>query len=159
MDEPVRAIIDELGRHVYSKAYLTLLTARGEASKWRLRRVNGRVQFIDKYETELFAEIVMDALHYGFLVIVLRSFTGERRRGRVIKELRAYRVMRRGGIVISKVPMDELITSMNVNSMTGELMQPEPFVKYCVDDECIYSDEIDERDLEVYIRNIKKWVN
>lgn len=39
----------------------------------------------------------MDALHDGFLVMVLRSFTGERRSGRIIKELRAYRVTRRGG--------------------------------------------------------------
>ncbi len=55
------------------------------------------MQFSDRYEAEFFAETVMDALHDGFLVMVLRSFTGERRSGRIIKELRAYRVTRRGG--------------------------------------------------------------
>lgn len=159
MRDAIRAIMDELGQHVYNKAYLTLLTSRGEASKWRLRRINGSLQFEYEEDAELFADTVMDAIHGGFLVMVLRSFTREKKGGKTVKELRAYRITWRGGLVIGKVPIDELITSMNVNTATGELMRPEPLVKYCIDEECISSDDVDERDVEIYMRNIRRWIH
>ncbi|MFP3210614.1 MAG: hypothetical protein RXR16_03820 [Thermocladium sp.] len=159
MDKVVRAILNELERHVYTRAHLTLLTSRGEASKWRLRKYNGYLQFENKHDTEFFSDVVIDSLHDGFLIMVLRSLTSMKRNGKYIKELRAYRITRKGGLVISKVPIDELIVSMNMNSLTGELLEPEPAVMYCIDDECISSEDIKEEDLQVYIRNIRKWMH
>lgn len=159
MDEAVKAILDELEKYVYTKAHLTLLTSRGEVSKWHLRKYNGSLQFQNKHDVEFFSDVVVDSLHDGFLIMVLRSPTDTKKDGKSIKELRAYRITRKGGFIISKVPIDELIISMNINSITGELLEPELAVRYCVDNECISSDDIKEEDLQVYMRNIRRWMH